>query len=116
MVWRTMPTTSPTTRAVVCDGFGGPEVLKIAEVPCPAPGPGQLLVRVRASALNRADLLQRAGEYEPPVGESPILGIEIAGEVEAWGEGVEGFARGERVLGILGSGGYAEHCLLDAGM
>jgi putative PIG3 family NAD(P)H quinone oxidoreductase len=103
-------------RAVVCDGFGGPEVLKIAEVPLPEPGPGQLLVRVRASALNRADTLQRAGEYAPPAGESAILGVEIAGEVEGWGDGVEGFQRGAGVLGIIGSGGYAEHCLLDAGM
>lgn len=111
-----MPTISQMTRAVVCDGFGGPEVLRIAEVPRPEPGPGQLLVRVRASALNRADLLQRAGEYAPPAGESPILGIELAGEVEAWGEGVEDFERGQRVFGIVGSGAYAEHCLLDAGM
>ncbi|HYU33702.1 MAG TPA: NAD(P)H-quinone oxidoreductase [Thermoanaerobaculia bacterium] len=103
-------------RAVVCAGFGGPEVLQIAEVPQPVPGPGQLLVRVRASALNRADLLQRAGEYAPPEGESAILGVEIAGEVEGWGDGVEGFARGQGVFGIVGSGGYAEHCLLDAGM
>jgi NADPH2:quinone reductase len=117
---KTMPTTDSgdpgRTRAIVCDGFGGPEVLKIAEIPRPVPGAGQLLVRVRASALNRADTLQRAGEYSPPAGESAILGIEIAGEVEGWGDGVEGFDRGQRVLGIVGSGGYAEHCLLDAGM
>lgn len=104
------------TRAVICDGHGGPEVLKIGEIPRPEPGPGQLLVRVRASALNRADVLQRHGEYSPPAGESAILGVEIAGEVEGWGEGVEGFRKGQGVLGIVGSGGYAEHCLLDAGM
>jgi putative PIG3 family NAD(P)H quinone oxidoreductase len=112
MDWKTLP----TTRAVVCDGHGGPEVLRIAEIPRPEPGPGQLLVRVRASALNRADLLQRSGEYSPPPGESAILGVEIAGEVEARGEGVEGFRPGQGVFGIIGSGGYAEHCLLDAGM
>lgn len=115
-----MPTTdtagTQTTRAVICDGFGGVEVLKIATVPRPVAGPGQLLVRVRASALNRADTLQRSGHYAPPAGESAILGIEIAGEVEDWGDGVEGFERGQRVLGVVGSGGYAEHCLLDAGM
>lgn len=111
-----MPTIDRMMRAVVCDGHGGPEVLKIAEIPRPEPGPGQLLVRVRASALNRADLLQRDGEYSPPPGESAILGVEIAGEVESWGDGVEGFRRGQGVLGIVGSGGYAEHCLLDAGM
>jgi len=104
------------TRAVICDRPGGPEVLKISTIPRPEPGPGQLLVRVRASALNRADLLHRAGEYAPPPGESSILGVEIAGEVESWGDGVEGFRRGQGVLGIVGSGGYAEHCLLDAGM
>jgi putative PIG3 family NAD(P)H quinone oxidoreductase len=104
------------TRAVICDGHGGPEVLKIGEIPRPEAGPGQLLVRVRASALNRADVLQRHGEYSPPPGESAILGVEIAGEVESWGDGVEGFQKGQGVLGIVGSGGYAEHCLLDAGM
>ena len=91
-------------------------MLRIAEVPRPVPVPGQLLVRVRASALNRADLLQRAGAYAPPPGESAILGVEIAGEIEAWGDGVEGFRRGQGVFGLIGSGGYAEHCLLDAGM
>ncbi len=106
----------PTTRAVICDGFGGPEVLRLADVPLPQPGPGQLLVRVRASALNRADVLQRAGAYAPPPGESAILGVEIAGEVESRGAGVEGFRVGDGVCGLVGSGGYAEHCLLDAGM
>jgi len=106
----------PTTRAVICDGHGGPDVMRMGEVEIPAPGPGQLLVRVRASALNRADVLQRAGEYDPPPGESAILGVEIAGEVEAWGAGVEGFRQGDGVCGLVGSGGYAEHCLLDAGM
>src|SRR4051794_31935182 len=102
-----MPTTrgagEARMRAVVCDGFGGPEVLRIAEVPRPEPGPGQILVRVRAAALNRADLLQRSGVYAPPAGESAILGVEIAGEVEASGDAVEGFARGEPVFGLVGS-------------
>ena len=106
----------PTIRAVVCDTYGGPEVLKISEIPRPEPGPGQLLVRVRAAALNRADVLQRQGEYDPPPGESNVLGVEIAGEVEAWGDGVEGFQKGQGVLGIVGSGGYADCCLMDAGM
>ena len=106
----------PTTRAVVCDTYGGPEVLGISEIPRPEPGPEQLLVRVHAAALNRADVLQRQGEYDPPPGESNVLGVEIAGEVEAWGERVEGFQTGQGVLGIVGSGGYADHCLIDAGM
>ena len=108
--------TKQKTRAVICDGFGGPEVLKIADVPRPEPGPGQLLVRVRASALNRADMVQRSGLYSPPPGESAILGVEIAGEIEALGDGVAGLTAGQGVFGIVGSGGYAEHCLLDAGM
>jgi NADPH2:quinone reductase len=116
---KTMPTTSQNgarMRAVVFDGHGGPEVMRLAEMPRPEPGPDQLLVRVRVAALNRADLLQRAGEYDPPPGESQVPGVEIAGEVEAWGAAVEGFERGQPVFGIVGSGGYAEHCLLDAGM
>ncbi|HWE24805.1 MAG TPA: alcohol dehydrogenase catalytic domain-containing protein, partial [Myxococcales bacterium] len=68
-------------RAVVVESPGGPEVLQIAEVPDPQPRPGDLLVRVRAAGVNRADLLQRLGRYPPPKGESEILGLEIAGEV-----------------------------------
>ena len=103
-------------RAVTCDGHGGVEVLRISEVPRPEPGPHEVLVRVRAAALNRADLVQRSGEYKPPPGVSPILGVEIAGEVDSWGGEVTGFARGQQVFGIVGGGGYAEYCPLDAGM
>ncbi|MDP9120308.1 MAG: NAD(P)H-quinone oxidoreductase [Acidobacteriota bacterium] len=103
-------------RAVIYEGFGGVEVLKIVSLPDPEPGPEQLLVRVRAAALNRADTLQRKGEYSPPPGESTVLGIEIAGEVVAAGSGVRGIVPGERVFGLIGSGGYAELCLLDQGM
>ena len=87
---------------------GGPEVLGLSEVPDPAPNPHQLLVRVRASALNRADTMQRIGAYPPPPGESDILGLELAGEVEAVGSAVQGFGPGDRVFGLVGSGGYAE--------
>lgn len=103
-------------RAIVFEGFGGVEVLKVAEVPAPEPGPDDLLVRVRAAALNRADTKQRAGEYPTPPGESPIPGVEIAGEVVGWGERVDGFERGQPVCGLVGGGGYAEHCLLDRGL
>jgi putative PIG3 family NAD(P)H quinone oxidoreductase len=103
-------------RAIVCRGAGGVEVLAMDEVPRPEPGPGQLLIRVGAAALNRADTLQRRGEYPPPPGESDILGVEVAGEVAALGTGVTGFAPGQRVFGLVPGGGYAELCLMDAEM
>ncbi len=103
-------------RAVTQSGHGGPEVLRVSEVEPPVPAAEQLLVRVRASALNRADTLQRKGMYPPPKGESDILGLELAGEVEACGPGVEGFAKGTRVFGLVGGGGYAEYALIDREM
>lgn len=103
-------------KAVTLKAFGGPEVLQIGEVPTPTPGAEQLLVRVRATALNRADTLQRKGAYPPPPGESEILGLELAGEVEAWGPGVTGFKKGQRVMALVGGGGYAQYCLVDKDM
>lgn len=100
-------------RAVLTAGAGGPEVLGIGEVPMPEPGPGQVLVRVRAAALNQADLLQRDGEFPAPPGESDILGVEIAGDVAACGAGVE-LPVGSAVCGLVGGGAYADYCLLDA--
>jgi putative PIG3 family NAD(P)H quinone oxidoreductase len=97
-------------KAIVISKPGGPEVLHLAEVPDPAPGPEDLLVRVRATALNRADILQRMGGYPQP-GPKPandIPGLEFAGEVAAAGGRVEGFAVGDRVMGLLAGGGYAE--------
>jgi NADPH:quinone reductase len=103
-------------RAVVLEGHGGPEVMRIRELPRPEPGPEELLVRVRASALNRGDLLMRNGEYPLPPGANPIMGVEIAGEVEACGAAVRGFVRGQRVFGLVHGGGYAESCVIDQGM
>jgi putative PIG3 family NAD(P)H quinone oxidoreductase len=103
-------------RAVTFDQFGEPSVLTLSEIPQPIPGPEQLLVHVKACALNRADLIQRRGKYPPPPGESDILGLEIAGQVVAMGENVTGFGTGEKVFGLVGSGAYAEYCLLDQGM
>lgn len=97
-------------KAIVITKPGGPEVLQLMEVPEPMAGPDDLLVRVRATALNRADLLQRMGGYPQP-GPKPahdIPGLEFAGEVAAVGERVEGFAVGDRVMGLLAGGGYAE--------
>jgi tumor protein p53-inducible protein 3 len=92
-------------RAIVVTTPGGPEVLQVREVPDPERGPTDLLVRIRAAGLNRADLLQRLGRYPPPAGDSEILGLEVAGEVlEPAGD----FRRGDRVMALVGGGGYAE--------
>ena len=103
-------------KAVVVPQPGGPEAMQMGEVARPTPGPEQLLVRVRATALNRADTLQRAGKYPPPPGESAILGLELAGEVEAWGDSVQGFSKGQRICALVGGGGYAQYALVDAQM
>ena len=88
---------------------GPPEVLRLAHRPDPEPSPGEVLVRVRASGLNRADLLQRRGKYPPPPGFPPeVPGLEIAGEVVRVGAGVARRAVGDRVMAIVGGGGYAE--------
>lgn len=103
-------------KAITVTNFGGPEVLQVVDILKPTPGPEQLLVKVHATALNRADTLQRQGKYAPPPGESETLGLEIAGEIAAWGAGVSGFKKGQRVFGLVGGGGYAEYCLIDAAM
>ena len=102
-------------RAVVVDQPGGPEVLRIAEVPDPVAGPGEVLLRVHATAVNRADVLQRMGFYPPPPGASDILGLEASGEVEAVGDGVEGWRPGDRACALLAGGGYAEKVAVPAG-
>lgn len=101
-------------KAVVISSPGGPEVLHLREVPDPAPGPEDLVVRVKATALNRADILQRMGQYPQP-GTRPefeIPGLEFAGEVLAAGPRAEGFAPGDRVMGLLAGGGYAEQAVI----
>ncbi len=95
-------------RAVVIKEFGGPEQLSITDLPNPEPGPGEVLIAVRATALNRADLLQRRGLYPPPPGATDVLGLECAGVVEALGPGVTTRKLGERVMALLPGGGYAE--------
>lgn len=96
-------------RAAVIKGAGGPEVLEVREVPVPIPGDHEVLVRVRASALNRADLLQRQGRYPAP-NDSPreIPGLEFAGEIETTGASVTRWRPGDRVFGIVGGGAQAE--------
>ncbi|MDB5065081.1 MAG: NAD(P)H-quinone oxidoreductase [Chloroflexi bacterium] len=102
-------------KAIVVETPGDPEVMHLAEVPDPTPGPGEVLVRAHATAVNRADTLQRRGLYPPPPGASEIIGMEVAGEVEALGEGVEGWRPGDRVMALLSGGGYAEQVAVPAG-
>ncbi|MBM3729856.1 MAG: NAD(P)H-quinone oxidoreductase [Actinobacteria bacterium] len=100
-------------RAVVLTEFGGPEVLRIAEVPAPAPGPEEVLVSVRATALNRADLLERMGMYPNPFPSGhQIPGLEFSGVVESLGERVRDWKPGDAVMGIVSGGGYAEKLVI----
>ena len=99
-------------QAVICTGTGGPEVLALQNVPAPMPGPREVLLDVRATALNRADLLQRRGLYPPPPGASEILGLECSGVIAALGPGAERFAIGARVMALLAGGGYAEQVVV----
>jgi NADPH:quinone reductase len=102
-------------RAIVIREPGGPEVLELREVPTPEPSRGEARVRVRATAVNRADLLQRMGKYPAPAGAPPdIPGLELAGEVDALGDGVTDLVCGDRVFGIVGGGAYAEHVVAHA--
>ncbi|MFF9625744.1 NAD(P)H-quinone oxidoreductase [Streptomyces griseosporeus] len=94
---------------------GGPEALVWAEVPDPVPGEGEVLVDVAASAVNRADLLQRQGFYDPPPGSSPYPGLEVSGRIAAIGPGVSGWAVGDEVCALLSGGGYAEKVAVPAG-
>lgn len=100
-------------KAIVIPEFGGPEVLRLADVPDPEPSDGEILVKVRASGVNRADLLQRRGLYPPPPGESEVPGLEFAGVVEEVGGRVTRWRPGDRVMGIVGGGGYAERVAVD---
>lgn len=102
-------------RAIVIREPGGPEVLELRDVPSPEPSRGEVRVRIRGTAVNRADILQRLGLYPAPPGSPPdIPGLEIAGEVDLVGEGVTQLARGDRVFGIVGGGGYAEQIVVHA--
>lgn len=100
-------------KAILFDTPGAPDVLRYGDAPDPTPGPDELLVRVRATAVNRADLLQRRGVYAPPPGASPILGLELAGEVLA---PAGHWRAGDRVMAVVTGGGYAELAVVPAGM
>jgi putative PIG3 family NAD(P)H quinone oxidoreductase len=102
-------------RAVTVPAPGGPEALTLAELPDPDPGAGEVVVDVVATAVNRADLLQRKGFYPPPPGASDILGLECSGTIRSIGDGVEGWRVGDEVCALLSGGGYAEQVVVPAG-
>lgn len=102
-------------RAVIVPAPGGPEALVVADLPDPLPGPGEVVLDVVASAVNRADLLQRRGFYPPPPGASDILGLECSGTVRAIGPDVEGWSVGDEACALLSGGGYAEQVVVPAG-
>jgi len=102
-------------KAVLIDRPGDETVLRIGEAPEPVLGAGELRLRVAATAVNRADLLQRQGMYPPPPGASPILGLECAGTVIEVGLGVTGWKPGDRAMALLAGGGYAEQVVVHAG-
>jgi NADPH2:quinone reductase len=105
----------PTTMRYISYGDGGgPEVLRVAECPLPEIGPRDVLIQVHFSGVNRPDLLQRAGNYPPPPGASPILGLEVAGRVVALGAEVSAWKVGDQVCALTPGGGYAEFCRTDA--
>ncbi|SNB47878.1 NAD(P)H-quinone oxidoreductase [Geobacter sp. DSM 9736] len=101
-------------KAVLLDGFGGLEVLKVGEAETPKPAENQVLVKVMATTVNRPDLVQREGKYPPPPGDSEILGLEVAGVIEELGPGVTGWKKGDRVISLVGGGGYAEYAVAYA--
>ncbi|MCE7079766.1 NAD(P)H-quinone oxidoreductase [Streptomyces sp. ST2-7A] len=102
-------------RAITVSEPGGPEVLRMEEVPDPEPGPGEVLIDVTACAVNRADVLQRQGHYDPPPGASPYPGLECSGTVAALGPGTAGPKPGEKVCALLAGGGYAERVVVPTG-
>jgi NADPH2:quinone reductase len=102
-------------RYVDLPSFGAPEVMTIARKPLPALKPGEILVRVEAAGVNRPDVAQRQGSYPAPKDASPILGLEVAGEVVEVAPGVTEFSIGDKVCGLANGGGYAEYCAIPAG-
>lgn len=103
-----------TMQAVIATAAGGPDVLAVVERPVPEPGPGEVLIRVAAAGVNRPDIMQRSGALPAPPDTSDILGLEVAGHVEAVGEGVDGLAAGTAVMALVKSGGYAEAVVAKA--
>jgi putative PIG3 family NAD(P)H quinone oxidoreductase len=106
--------TIPAEMAVVeCPSAGGPEVLVPGRCPVPRPAAGEVLIRVEAAGVNGPDLMQRKGLYPPPPGASGLIGLEVAGEIVALGDGATRWRIGERVTALANGGGYAEFCAVD---
>ena len=110
-----MPPLPHTMRFVDLPSPGGPDAMRLAQGPLPALKSGEILVRVEAAGVNRPDVAQRQGTYPPPPGASPILGLEVSGEVVAVDANAEGFAVGDKVAGLANGGGYAEFCAIPSG-
>jgi putative PIG3 family NAD(P)H quinone oxidoreductase len=102
-------------RAAVATGTGGPDVLSVGEVDDPRPAPGEVLIEVVATAVNRADTLQRQGFYPPPPGAPETIGLECSGRIAELGDGVEGWSVGDEVCALLAGGGYAARVAVPAG-
>ena len=98
-------------KAVLMNEFGGPEVMKVGEIDTPEPKANEVLIKVMATSINRPDLVQRMGNYPPPKGDSEILGLEVAGTVAAVGSEVKNWKNGDRVMALVGGGGYAEYAV-----
>ena len=103
-----------TMTHIQADGAGGAEVLKIAIGPVPTAAAGEILIRVEAAGVNRPDIAQRQGTYPPPPGASPLLGLEVAGEVVALGTDASGYRIGDKVCALTNGGGYAAYCTAPA--
>jgi len=98
-------------KAVLMDEFGAAEVMKVGEVDTPQPKANEVLIKVVASSINRPDLVQRMGNYPPPAGDSDILGLEVAGTIAEVGSNVRDWRVGDRVMALVGGGGYAEYAV-----
>jgi NADPH2:quinone reductase len=101
-------------KLIAMEGAGAPEVMQIATGLVPTVKPDEVLIRVEAAGVNRPDIAQRQGSYPPPPGASPILGLEVAGEIVAAGDAVTGWKLGDKVCALTNGGGYAEHCTAPA--
>lgn len=101
-------------KAVLTSEFGTADVLRIGDTEKPSPGAGQVLIKVVATSVNRPDIVQREGNYPPPTGDSEILGLEVAGTIDEIGQQVSGWSIGDRVMTLVGGGGYAEFAVAYA--